>query len=194
VDIAKWDAGTWIAVAGAVIALVAAWSSWWQARAARQQVAIMRRQLQNETDDRHEAAGPVFSLRESVAGTTPKGQPAAKITVVQEGGPALSEVTVTVQRTEGIRGLFGEDGPEIVDAITWKDNAPGTTRHLLASLDLKGQGLCNIVLNFRVIEDGTGATWNRTRTTIPEIPFTIRKFGWPSARISDEEFFADQTP
>lgn len=189
-NIAKWDAGTWIAIAGAVIALGAAWSSWRQAKAAKDQVAIMQQQLQNETHDRHEAAGPRFSLT-GVEGMTPKGQPAAQITVVQEGGPALSEVTVTVQRSEGIRGLFGEDGPKIVDAITWKDNAPGSARHLLASLDTTGHRPYNVVLNFSAVEHGTGAAWKRTETVIPETPFTIRKFGWRAARVSDEEFFAD---
>jgi hypothetical protein len=187
VDIAKWDAGTWIALGAAVFAGAAALAAWWQAKAAKDQVAVMRQQLRNETDDRHEAAGPVFSITESTEGADPAGKPAAQIMVVQKGGPGLSEVTVTVQRNEVVCGLFGEDTKKIVNSIIWKDNAPGTTRQLIASLNISGRRPFNVVLNFRCVEAVTGVTWNRTITTTPEVPFGIRKFGYRKASSADED-------
>jgi hypothetical protein len=173
------DAATWIALGSAVFAGAAALAASWQAKAAKDQVAIMQEQLRNETDDRHEAAGPIFSITQSTLGSTPVGQDAAEIIVVQKDGPGLSEVTVTTQTNENVRGLIGEDGEKIVDSITWKDNAPGTTRQLIASLDIDWRGakqVINIVLNFKSVEVGTGATWNRTETTTPDVPFAMRQF------------------
>lgn len=136
----------------------------------------MRRQLSNEEEDRHEAAGPVFGIAESWEGDTPKGQPVAEIIVVQEGGPGRSEVTVTAQTNENVRGLVGTDGEKIVDSITWEDNAPRARRQLMVSLDPERAGVVNIVLNFKSVEVGTGVTWDRTETTTPKIPFAIRIF------------------
>jgi len=148
----------------------------------------MRQQLRYETDDRHEAAGPIFDIRESAEGAGPTGKPAAGILVEQMGGPPLSEVTVTVQRNGGVRGLFEEDSKKIVDSVIWKDNAPGAMRQLIASLNIRGRRPFNIVLNFRCVEAVTGVTWNRTITTTPSIPFTTRKFGYRPASSADEDW------
>ncbi len=185
-DIAKWDAGTWIALGAAVFALAAAVAAAWQAKAARDQVRIMRQQLSNETDDRHEAAGPVFSIWKSAEKDTAAG-PTAEIMVVQEGGPRLSEVTVTTRLNEEVRGLIGEDGEKIVAAIIWKDNTPETSRQLMASLDPKGQEPVNVVLNFKSVEAETGATWHRALTTTPDLSFAARKFGRGRASPADKD-------
>ena len=170
-DIAKWDAGTWIAAVAALIALVAAWASWRQAAAAKDQVAIMQQQLKNEQQqlqndetDRHRAAGPKFEFdTASVIENPDTGQPVAKITVKQEGGPEHSEVTVTVRRTGDIHGLIGNDGRGIVDSIIWKDNAPGAKNVLKVSLERDDP--VDVALEFRSVEPGNDRPWTFTETT-----------------------------
>jgi hypothetical protein len=161
-DIAKWDAGTWIAVAGAVIALVAAWSAWRQAAAAKDQVVIMRQQLNNETADRHKAAGPNFEVASSRS--TRAGQkPVADVGVKQVGGP---RVTVTVKRDGDVRGLIEDGGDNIVDSIIWTDNAPGQVRSLKVGLERDKR--VNVVLDFVSVEKGNEEPWKCTVTTRPE--------------------------
>jgi hypothetical protein len=84
VNITKWDAGTWIALGAAVFAGAAALAAWWQARAARDQVAIMQQQLDNETDARREDAGPIFTITDSTTGSTPQSIPFARFTVMPQ--------------------------------------------------------------------------------------------------------------
>jgi hypothetical protein len=192
VNITKWDAGTWIAVAGAVIALVAALAAGSQARsakrsakaaddqvaAARAQVAIMQQQLSNEAADRHEAAGPVFGITESWEGETPKGQRVAEIIVMQEGGPGLSRVTVTTEPNEYVRGLIGLGIEQTLDCIVWDGNAPGTRHQVVVSVNKMrrsgSQEPGNVVLHFESVGVLTGATWERTKSTTPKVPFHLR--------------------
>jgi hypothetical protein len=164
VNITKWDAGTWIAVAAAAIALFAAWASWRQAKAAKDQVAIMRRQLGNEEADRHKAAGPDFTTNPSI-GYTEAGKPVASIGVTQVGGPEHSDVTVTVRAAGDVLGLIGTDGNTIVDSITWTDNAPGKVNKLTVSLK-RGKAV-DVVLDLKSVEAGTGKVWTCTKTTRP---------------------------
>ncbi len=163
-NITKWDAGTWIAVAAAAIALFAAWASWQQAKAAKDQVAIMRRQLGNEETDRHKAAGPDFTMNSSI-GYTEAGKPVAGIGVTQAGGPEHSDVTVTVRPAGDVLGLIGTDGVSIVDKITWTDNAPGKVNTLKVSLK-RGEPV-DVVLDFKSVEAGNDKSWTCTKTTRP---------------------------
>lgn len=172
-DIAK-DAGTWIAVAGAVIAAAAAWYGRGQARAANRsaeaadkqaaaaegQVIIMRQQLAYDKADHHMAAAPGFTFPESTM-----GRRVALISVKQVGGPKLSEVTVTVQRDDYVRGLIGNDGGGLVETIRWANNAPGSIHHLKVSLATARP--VNIVLDFTSVGAGTGETWTYTGATLP---------------------------
>jgi hypothetical protein len=168
------NAGTWVAIAAAVVAAAGAVYQRWQAVAAKAQVTIMQQQLDDEKADRHEAAGPIFTVTKSTEGYTPARQRVAEIMLTQKDGPGLSDVTVTTQPNENVRGLIGNDGENIVDSIIWKGNAPETIRLLIASLDTKGNGPVNVVLLFESVEIATGATWNRTKTTTPKIPFQVR--------------------
>jgi len=208
VNITKWDAATWIAAVGAVIALGAALAAGLQARAAKRsataadvqataakdqaqaakdqaqaakdqaqaaedQVAIMQQQLDAEKADRHEGRGPDFTIPESTIEGEWAGKPVARIMVTQEGGPGLSEVTVTTQRNENVCGLIGNDADNTVPSIPWTDNAPGTTRQLKVSLETKYTEPVNVVLHFESVDSSTGATWWRTKTTNPSTPFQI---------------------
>jgi hypothetical protein len=187
------NAGTWVAIAAAVIAAAAAWygrrqavAAKAQAKAAKDQVAIMQQQLDNEEADRHKARGPDFETNSSI-GIIEAGQPAAGIVVKQVGGPGHSEVTVTVQRNDKVLGLIGDNGGGIVDAIRWTDNAPGKVNILVVGL--KGVAPVNLVLDFKSVEAGNDKPWTCTKTIIPEIPFAIRQFGprWAS-RVAEDSF------
>jgi hypothetical protein len=171
-DIAKWDAATWIAVVGAAIALVAAWSAWRQAVAAKAQVEIMRQQLQNETADRHKAAGPDFETKSSRY--TKAGQAVADVGVTQVGGPKVT-VTVTVKRDGDVLGLVEDGGDDIVESIIWEENAPGQVRTL--KVRLRQDEPVNIVLDFLAVEEGNEDPWTCTKTTRPQAPIQFGKAG-----------------
>ena len=192
-DIRKWDAATWIAAAGAAIALVAALAAWWQAWLARRaagaadlqaaaaqvqadaaqreaaaaegQVIIMRQQLADAMDDKHAAAAPGFTFPASTIESTGKGKPPlAYIGVKQVGGPGLSEVTVTVTCDDNVRGFIAEDG-SIVGTIRWTNSAPDSEHELKVSL-AKADPV-NVVLSFKSVAAGNGEPWTYTRTARP---------------------------
>ncbi|MFI8521007.1 hypothetical protein ACIGEZ_24775 [Streptomyces sp. NPDC085481] len=77
-----------------------------QANAAQEQVALMRRQLDAEDADRHEAAGPQFVVEQAHT-ETPDHAPYGVLVLRQESGPALASVLVTAEG-DGVEGLRGE--------------------------------------------------------------------------------------
>jgi hypothetical protein len=193
VDIGKWDAGTWIAALGAVIALVAAAAAVWQARLARraagtadvqaaaaqaqaeaaqaqaaaaeEQVIIMRQQVADSNADRHKAAAPGFTFPRSTFSDAAKGQPSvAHISVRQVGGQKLSGVTVTVDCDDHVLG-FIEDGGGTVSTIHWTTSAPGSTCDLKVSL-AKAESV-DVILSFTCVGAETSDTWITSGTTRP---------------------------
>jgi hypothetical protein len=178
------NAGTWVAVASAVIAAAGAWYSRRQAgqarrsaaaadrqaAAAEQQVAIMRQQLADERADRHQAASPHFTVTSAVIEDNTEGQPIARITVEQDGGAVVSEVRITARSNENVRGLIAHDTDYDLTTITWHDSAPGTTHELTASLEYRRAGAVNVVLDFTSVQAGTRRTWECTLTAVPRRP------------------------
>jgi hypothetical protein len=192
-NITKWDAGTWIAAAGAVIALIAALASLFQARLAKQaaraadaqaaaaqvqaaaateQVIIMRQQLENEKADHLKAAGPGFTIPESeIANPEKEKPPEAHIQVKQVGGPKLSEVIVTVQANENVLGLVGKDTGDIVDSVIWTDNGSESVHWLKVRLAKAKQ--FNVVLDFKSVGTGPDETWTDSAATVPRARITF---------------------
>ncbi|MFG2351495.1 hypothetical protein [Streptomyces phaeochromogenes] len=109
------------AIAAAVVSAGAAGVAVWQARtaaqsadaariqanAAQEQVALMRRQIEAEDADRHQAAGPQFVIDQAHTETRDANAPYGVLVLRQESGPPLASVLVTASG-EGVEGLRGE--------------------------------------------------------------------------------------
>lgn len=174
------DASNWISFGGAGFAGVAAGIAGWQAasakrsasaadkqaRAAEQQVGIMERQLANETEARDHAAGPQFRVTKAVITDSRYGQREAHITVEQDSGAALSQVTVSTRRSEYVHNLL--EWNDASGPITWTDTAPGSTYDLRASLEYNYVEPVNVVLDFECTEAHGTRTWRRTITAVPQ--------------------------
>ena len=114
------NAGDWIARASAIVAAAGAFVAWRQAglakrsaeaadrqaTAAEEQVAIMQKQWENETTDRHEAAAPRFTVRSAVLEDDRNGQHVALLTIEQAVGAAVSEVEVAARQEGDVHGLL----------------------------------------------------------------------------------------
>ncbi|MFH9118398.1 hypothetical protein [Streptomyces globisporus] len=103
------------AIAATAVSLVAASVAVWQARtaassagAAKEQAALMRRQLEAEDAERHEAAGPQFVIEEPYTDTRDSDSPYGVLALKQTTGPALETVLVTAKGA-GVEGL--KNGP-----------------------------------------------------------------------------------
>jgi hypothetical protein len=208
VDIKKWDAGTWIAAAGAVIALIAAAAAWSQARlakrsagaadvqaaaaqvqaeaarvqaeAAQEQVILTRQQLATAKANSHEAAAPGFIFPASTIRGTGKGEkPVAHITVKQVGGGRLSQVTATVTCGNDVLGFIADDG-STASTTTWTNSAADSTHELKVGL-AKAEPV-DVVLDFMSVGTDPGKTWESSRTTRPVLPSRPIAFGTTARR------------
>ncbi|MFD3441662.1 hypothetical protein ACFWU3_29635 [Streptomyces sp. NPDC058685] len=78
-----------------------------QATAAKEQVALMRRQIEGEEGERFEARGPQFAI-EDVSVHTASDPPYVSLTLRQTAGPALDTVLVSASSADGaVEGMRG---------------------------------------------------------------------------------------
>ncbi|WP_330346680.1 hypothetical protein OG858_47080 (plasmid) [Streptomyces europaeiscabiei] len=103
--VAVWQAN--IAKQSADSARIQADAAQVQADAAQEQVALMRRQIEAEDADRHQAAGPQFVIDQAHTDTRDGNTPYGVLVLRQESGPPLASVLVTASG-EGVEGLRGE--------------------------------------------------------------------------------------
>jgi hypothetical protein len=186
------NAGTWISLAGAVIAGLGALFALVQARgasrsadaadrqakaaevqakAAEDQVAIMQQQLDYTAADIDRADAPAFAVRSAVIETDSRGQYVALINVEQVGGVALTEVEVAASGNY-VRGMdIGDWEGTTQPTVTWRDTGPGTVTELTVSLEYEHIDPINVVLDFTCTEAGPGhRTWRSRVIAVPRHP------------------------
>lgn len=145
-----------------------------QATAAERQVAIMQRQLENESIDRHEAAAPRFAVKSAVIEDDSYGQPVALLTIEQTEGTAVSEVKVAAIPSENVHGLLLQryriEPDYTTGTVTWGGSAPGTEHMLTVSLEYNFLEPVNVILEFASRQAETGQEWKFVLTAVPLRP------------------------
>ncbi|MFE6849032.1 hypothetical protein [Streptomyces sp. NPDC057686] len=155
------DASTAISGISAVVAVVAAGFSGWQAdsarkqvdaatkqvRAAEEQVDIMRAQLAREiaADDR--AAAPTFAVSAEIVDDS-HGEPQARVRIKQTAGPHLARATVTLLPNDNVRYL----SEAVSDQVEWVNLLPGSENEVTASLEYNFVQPVNVALTITAAE------------------------------------------
>jgi hypothetical protein len=173
------NAGDWIALGSAAVAIVGAGIAYTQARSARaaadaasrqaaaaeEQVAISRRQFEVDLAARNEAEGPTFAIEEAV--DCMRHQRFITATLVLLSGPPLSVVKIR---------LAGPDARALVPSImsredewagemTWEDVSPVARRPVVAEMEWNAGSPLHLTLDLECVEEGGNhRTWNRTYT------------------------------
>ncbi|MEV7535373.1 hypothetical protein [Streptomyces hydrogenans] len=154
-----------IAVWQSRIAARSAGSAKIQAKAAEEQVELMRRQLDAEDSERHQAAGPQFAVTAAHTDTHDSSFPYGVLVLRQESGPALASVRITASGT-GVEGLRGQHHGEMgryhhVHEIDLGSMAAGTgTKTVQVALDYDHQET-TIILHMEC-RAHDGRVWDRS--------------------------------
>ncbi|MEV5842215.1 hypothetical protein AB0M32_09590 [Streptomyces sp. NPDC051985] len=166
-----------VAVWQADIAKQSAVSSRIQANAAQEQVALMRRQIEAEDADRHQAAGPQFVIDQAHTDTR-DNTPYGVLVLRQESGPPLASVRVTAsgEGVEGLRGEYASDS-DTYRCAAETDLGPmaegNGTRTVHVALDYH-QPETTVLLHLECRARDTDSVWRRSISSnvapVPEPP------------------------
>jgi hypothetical protein len=139
------------------------------AQSAKDQVALLLRQIEGEEADRFEARGPQFSIEAAHTDESDVNVPRGKLVVKQDSGPPLDSVTVSATGTgvEGIRGAYDPDNGysdyRQEQRVDIGPMAAGQTHDVYVDLDYHTRRT-SIQLSL-VCRDHAGDTWKRAVAT-----------------------------
>lgn len=175
------DAASWIALGSAVVALVAAAITFWQAvtakdaasfarrqaEAAERQVVEMKRQFEADTAARDEAAGPAFEAKK--AEIFYDGERFIEATLVMTSGPPLALVSVRLASKDA-RGLVRRAGDhEWMESQEFRDVSSGARIDIAAQMEWETSAPVNLRVDLECQEDGgRQRTWRRSCTALAQ--------------------------
>ncbi|MDX2682181.1 hypothetical protein [Streptomyces soliscabiei] len=163
-----------VAVWQADIAKQSAVSSRIQANAAQEQVALMRRQIEAEDADRHQAAGPQFVIDQAHTDTR-DNTPYGVLVLRQESGPPLASVRVTAsgEGVEGLRGEYASDSDTYPETDLGPMAEGNGTRTVHVALDYH-RPETTVLLHLECRARDTDSVWRRSISSnvapVPEPP------------------------
>ncbi|MEV5605690.1 hypothetical protein AB0L33_30055 [Streptomyces sp. NPDC052299] len=138
------------------------------AKAAREQVELMRRQIEGEEKDRFENRGPVFSVERAYTDESDVNVPRALVKIEQASGPRLASVAVSATG-DGVEGMRGAYDPDLAwdyrrePSIDLGTSSPGALHDVYVELDYHTRET-DVHLTL-VCADEAGARWVRSLGT-----------------------------
>ncbi|MFJ2094723.1 hypothetical protein ACIOEW_36535 [Streptomyces sp. NPDC087901] len=129
-----------VAVAGTGYSAVQTRTAKDAAKAATDQVDLMRRQIEREEKDRFESSGPAFEVDNAHADESDANVPRALVKVKQASGSRLVSVVVAASGAgvEGMRGAFDRDSAwnyRREECIDLGASTPGAVHDVYVDLD-----------------------------------------------------------
>ncbi|MEU1516260.1 hypothetical protein ABZ490_29675 [Streptomyces sp. NPDC005811] len=146
-----------------------------QADAAEAQVQLMQRQIDGEEAERHDARGPIFKLIGHWIDEDQWGQRRAKFQLVQESGPALSSVSVTVSGdyVDGIR----PDPDELAaqSSLNLGESSAGAVLQLCVGIEYQHVSPVQVAVRIDCAARDSDSTWTRDLAdNVQQRPATMR--------------------
>ncbi|MFG3071901.1 hypothetical protein [[Kitasatospora] papulosa] len=141
------------------------------AKAAQDQVKLMRRQIETEERDRFENRGPLFSVERAYTDESNVNVPRALVKVKQGSGPRLVSVVVsaTGDGVDGMRGAYDSNSAleyRRERSIDLGTSTPGALHDVYVDLDFHTRR-ADVHLTLACVDE-VGARWVRSLGTRAE--------------------------